>query len=340
MKNKIGIVIPCYREKGNINKVIEDIFSVFEYSEDIYDFNIYLIDDCCPDKSWKEVKKKENIIIFHNYKNMGVGGACIAGFKKALQDKCDLIIKMDADGQHNASYLIDLISFLLKIDRNKLVMLKGSRYLWPELSNKTPLNRKIGSLLLEPMIRSSLNYRGLTDIANGFLATNSITLDFLLLNKFGPRLRKRYLFECSILEKCSSMDIEIYEFGMLSRYSKNWKSSMNSSKMIFPLLIFCSRSIFRRILYSYIFKINLGTILLFITISNLFLAFKLYFQKISVEVALGITVSAGISTLFTSAITLFILFLCLFLFYDYSSGSKVRKVIFKILIDEIKNKNG
>ena len=106
--------------------------------------------------------------------------------------------------------------------------------------------------------------------------------------------------------------------------------------MILPLLIFCSRSIFRRIIYSYIFKINLGTILILIAISNLILASKLYFQKISVEVAMGITVSAGISTLFTSAITISILSLCLFLLYDYSSGSKVRKIIFKFLIEEIK----
>ena len=113
---------------------------------------------------------------------------------------------------------------------------------------------------------------------------------------------------------------------------------MQSHKMILPLISFCIRSIFRRFIYGYLLKINLGSILFLISISNFLLAVKLYFGKISVEVALGITVSAGISTLFTSALTIGILSLCLFMLYDYSSGSKVKKIILLNLISEIKNK--
>ena len=82
----------------------------------------------------------------------------------------------------------------------------------------------------------------------------------------------------------------------------------------------------------------MGSILFLISISNFLLATVLYFEKISLEIALGITVSAGISTLFTSALTISILSLCLFLLYDYSSGSKVKKIILMSLINEIKNK--
>ena len=243
---------------------------------------------------------------------------------------------MDADGQHNPNYLYELIPYLLKFDKNKLFLLKGSRYLWPELSRNIPLNRRIGSLLIEPMIRSSLNYRGLTDVANGFLAMNYLTLNFLMIPEFGTRLRKRYLFECSLLEKCSSMKIEIREFGMLPRYNQNWKSSMQSHKMILPILSFCSKSIIRRIVFGYFLKINLGSLLLLISISNLAIVTKLYFQKIAVEVALGITVSAGISTIFTSSLLICIFSSCIFLFYDYTSGLKVKRILFKNLIYEIR----
>ena len=255
--------------------------------------------------------------------------------KLLLKNKCDVIIKMDGDGQHNPNYLSELIPYMLGLDRTQLVMIKGSRYIWPELSKNTPINRKIGSLLIEPMLRSSLNYRGLTDVANGFLAMNNFTLNFLLISNLGTRLRKRYLFECSLLEKCSVMGVQIHEFGMVALYSKNWKSSMQSTLMIIPILTFCFRSIFRRIICSYLLKFNLGSLLLLIAISNLFIASILYFQKISLDVALGITVSSGISNLFTSSLTIFILSFCIFLLYDYTSGSKVKKIMFKNLLYEV-----
>ena len=338
MKKKVGVVIPCYKADGHVRKVTEKIFKVFESLKGIYILKIFLINDSCPNNSWKEVKKNKNIILIHHSKNLGVGAASISGFKAALKEKCDVVVKIDADEQHNPSYLKELVPYILNLEVNKMILIKGTRYVYPELSYNTPFIRKLGSLLLEPMIRSSLNYRGLTDVANGFLVVNNFTLNFIMASKIGPRLRKRYLFECSLLEKCSSIGVEIHEFGMVSIYSKIWRSSMQSYKMIFPLLSFCTRSIFRRFFYGYLLKINLGSIFFLISMSNFLLAAVLYFKKISLEVALGITVSAGISTLFTSALTICILSLCLFLLYDYSSGSKVKKIIFISLINEIKNK--
>lgn len=335
MKNKIGLVIPCFKENGNIRKLVNKILFLLDKFKDDFNYRIYLVNDCCPNDSWKEVKKNKKITIIHHSKNLGVGGASISGFKAAIKEQCDAIIKMDGDGQHNPNYLAELIPYLLGLDRTKLVMIKGSRYIWPELSKDAPNSRKIGSLLIEPMLRSSLNYRGLTDVANGFLAMNNFTLNFLLISNLGTRLRKRYLFECSLLEKCSVIDVEIHEFGMVAFYSENWKSSMQSSMMIFPILTFCFRSIFRRIIYSYLLKFNLGSILLLIAITNLVLASTLYFQKISLDVALGITVSSGISNLFTSSLTIFVLSFCIFLLYDYTSGSKVKKIMFKTLLHEV-----
>ena len=61
-----------------------------------------------------------------------------------------------------------------------------------------PIDRKLGSLLLEPLARLSLIYKGITDIANGFISMNQITLRYLISDKFQTKLESRYLFECSI----------------------------------------------------------------------------------------------------------------------------------------------
>ena len=46
-------------------------------------------------------------------KNLGVGASTLIGFQKAVEDNNEIFIKMDADGQHQPEYLIELIPYLL-----------------------------------------------------------------------------------------------------------------------------------------------------------------------------------------------------------------------------------
>ena len=77
---KICIVIPCFNVANEIEKVINKI------DLKIVD-KIFIIDDCCPQKTGKNLKKKKKkkLDITILKKNIGVGGATIFGFKKALR---------------------------------------------------------------------------------------------------------------------------------------------------------------------------------------------------------------------------------------------------------------
>ena len=107
--------------------------------------------------------------------------------------------------------MLDLIPYVLSLPEYKLNLIKGSRYCAPLIGSKAPLTRRLGSLFLEPIARAALAYRGLTDIANGFLAMNSITLRYLTSPKISGNLRSRYLFESSLLDK-----IRISSFNVIS----------------------------------------------------------------------------------------------------------------------------
>ena len=340
MMFKVGIIIPCYKVTGLVNRVIENILSQIENLKNNYTFRIYIVDDFCPEKSWMEVRKNEIIKFIRHKNNKGVGASTITGLKAALDDNCDAFIKIDADGQHNPIYLKEIIPYLFSLPNHKLVLLKGTRYFSPKIVKGVPLLRRLGSLFLEPIARAALSYRKLTDIANGYLALNLNTLEHLLSNELGPKLKSRYLFESSILEKCCELNCEVHEFAMASHYPKEWKSSMKSLKIIIPLSIFWLKAIFKRLLNNYIFSLNLGTTLLILSFSCLIFALRLLFSRIYSEITSGILVSAGTSAAFTSSITIFLLSFCLFLFYDYNSGKIVKKLRFKSLIDDLKeNKN-
>lgn len=329
MKASISIIVPCYKAKNKVGKFIDEVFRVRDAISDSCEFFVYLIDDCCPDKSFKEVSKREGLFIFHLGKNQGVGFATFFGFKKALQDNHDFFIKMDADGQHPADYLFDLIPYLLTISTNKLVLVKGSRFCMPVSNIESPYFRRIGSYFLEPLARISLSYKGLTDIANGFISLNKLTLLYLISPKFSQKIEKRYLFECSLLKACSNLNVDIHEFHMEAIYGEDWESAMNSIDMIIPILKFWIFSIARRINQHYFLKLNLGTLFFIASFINSLIASIFFIYKIYPNIISQKFVSAGNANAFVGSILIAIIFFIFFVFYDLSNRKKVRKIYFR-----------
>ena len=337
MTQIVGIVIPCYKTKGLVDRVINDVLRIKEELKEKYLLKIYLINDCCPEMSWQTIRRDSSIKIIHNPVNLGVGASTLKGFHAALADKCDYFIKMDADGQHNPIYLNELILYLSSLPEFELTLIKGTRYFWPETLKNVPFDRRFGSLILEPIVRAAISYRLLTDFSNGFLGFNLKTMEHMLFLNLGRKLKPRYLFESSILEKCSLLGCEIHEFSMASRYDKEWRSSLKSIDMILPLIIFWSKSIFKRIFNKYVLSMNLGSLLLISSASGFIYAFRLYFERIKESIEAGILVSAGTSAIFTSVLTMSLLAFFMFALYDYSSGKKVKKIIFRAFIKDLNN---
>ena len=84
---KIAVVIPSYKVTKHILNVINNI------GEEVH--HIYVVDDCCPDKSGLFVQQycaDSRVKVLFNEVNQGVGGAVIEGFKQALIDNIDIVI--------------------------------------------------------------------------------------------------------------------------------------------------------------------------------------------------------------------------------------------------------
>ena len=332
MKTKVAVIIPCYKAKNKVGDLFNSFLKIKLKLIKKCDINFFLIDDFCPESSYREVPKSDCIKIIHNKKNLGVGASTLIGFQKAIKDNNQIFIKMDADGQHQPEYLIELIPYLLSLPKNELILVKGSRYQLPIRYGKTPFTRRLGSFLLEPMARMSLIYKGLTDISNGFISFNKITLQYILSKKFKSKIESRYLFECSLLKKCSNFRADIHQFPMDIVYGDNWSSSMKSSNMIYPLLRFWVKSLVNDLFNKYIFQLNLGSFFLIssmisFTLSALFLNFQIL-PKIYSKVF----VTAGNASIFSAFIITSILLLSLFILYDYSKKKNVKNVFFNQFI--------
>jgi dolichol-phosphate mannosyltransferase len=157
---KTLIVMPTYKEKENIRKIIPAIKAADKK------LHVLVVDDASPDGTAAEVKKMarrdRTIKLIERKGKLGLGTAYVEGFKYALRNKYDYIFEMDADFSHDPKFLPD---FLLEIRKNDLVI--GSRYLKGVSVVNWPISRLILSKFASFYARAVTGLK-LTDCTSGF----------------------------------------------------------------------------------------------------------------------------------------------------------------------------
>lgn len=124
-------VIPAYNESRNIGSVIAQA-SKFVSS-------IIVVDDGSADNT-KDVAAALNAKVVRNKRNMGKGVALKRGIIECLRYNPDMVVTIDADGQHDPSDIPKLLEPIKSEDADVVV---GSRYIEEALSD-APFYRKIG----------------------------------------------------------------------------------------------------------------------------------------------------------------------------------------------------
>lgn len=328
-------MIPCYRARGAVGTVVQGIVEAAARLAECCDLQVWVVNDACPDASWKEAEAHAWVTVLHHSRNQGVGAATLTGLQAALATGCSVVVKLDADGQHPPHYLLELVPHLLGLPKHRLIIVKGSRYRLPMNTRIVPKDRRVGSLLLEPLARAALGYRGLTDVSNGFLAMPALTARYLLSGSLGTPLQPRYLFESSLLARASALGCGVQEFSMAAHYGPSWRSSMESRRMVVPLAGFWLRTALQRLWQRYALSLNLGSALAAVGLSSIGLALWLYITRVGPEISDRAQVSAGTSAAFTSSASVGLLSLVLFLLYDYASGQSVEALHLQALINDL-----
>ncbi len=102
-KYRVGIVIPAFNEASTIGGIVE---TVKKYGIPI------LVDDGSIDNTAEIAIQAGSVIVVHE-KNQGYDAALNSGFQKAAELGTQIIITIDADGQHDPSHIQ---KFIDKID--------------------------------------------------------------------------------------------------------------------------------------------------------------------------------------------------------------------------------
>lgn len=158
-------VIPAHDEEKSIEDIIKRVRPYVD--------KVLVVDDSSNDDTGVISKKHADGVVTHP-KNMGVGGAVYTGYQVAINEEFDVVLQIDADGQHDPECIP---AILKKMDEDGADMVIGSRWLNDSFKEYSLVRRAgIKFFTIETILLGGLN---ITDVTSGFRAYNVDMLEDL-----------------------------------------------------------------------------------------------------------------------------------------------------------------
>ena len=237
-EHKIGVVVLAHNEENHINDTIETL-------PDFVD-KIYVTDDGSTDKTVEIVKTLtgQRIHLIQHEVNKGPGAALVTGYKAALKDEIDVIVKMDGDNQMDPEQLPNLLEPIVE---GKADYTKGNRLLSPEYRSGMTKWRFLGNSLLTFLTKIGSGYWQMMDPQNGYTVTSRSVLERISLDSIYPY----YGYLNDILVKLNVYGYRVMDIVMPARYGRE-KSSIKYSKYIVKVSLMLLRDFFWRLKMKYV----------------------------------------------------------------------------------------
>ncbi|WP_454723587.1 MULTISPECIES: glycosyltransferase family 2 protein [Cupriavidus] len=235
---KIAVVIPSYKVRNSILNVISEIGDEVQ--------RIYVVDDCCPDESGKFVEENcgdGRVVVLRNRCNQGVGGAVMTGYKAAISEGMEIVVKVDGDGQMDPRLISDFVSPIISGEADYT---KGNRFFDLEGIRGMPAIRLFGNAVLSFMAKFSSGYWNLFDPTNGFTAMHVDIARRLPFDK----ISERYFFETDVLFRLNILSAVVVDIPMDAKYGDE-VSNLKISRILGEFLFKHARNFCKRVFYNY-----------------------------------------------------------------------------------------
>ena len=179
----ITVGIPAYNEEKNIASIIVKLKKIVD--------TIIVCNDGSND-STSEIAKHLGVIVIDHSKNLGYGAGIHSIFRKAREINSDVLVTIDADGQHRIE---DVKKVVEPIEKGEADLIIGSRFL-DTAQKQIPEYRKIGIKLITKVTNSSLKNK-ITDSQSGFRAYSKNVVSKLNVSDIGMGISTEILIKSS-----------------------------------------------------------------------------------------------------------------------------------------------
>jgi glycosyltransferase involved in cell wall biosynthesis len=209
-------VIPAYTEEGTIQSIVTEARK--------YCNTVIVVNDGSQDRTHEKAENVGAFVISHLI-NLGVGAALETGFKAALKQGADIVVSLDADGQHDPAEIPKLVRSILEREADVVV---GSRVL--SSTETMPFIKKVGNKVLS-ILTSILCGCPIKDSQCGYRAYSRVALEKLTC------LPKDYVWASDILAQLRRQDFVIKEVPIKAIYNRSIRR-MKGTDIIVGIKIF------------------------------------------------------------------------------------------------------
>ena len=165
------VVIPAYEEAERIGAVLERVRLCLP------EFEVVVVDDGSRDETAAVARAAGARVLRHPF-NLGYGSALQTGYKFAHRSGAELVVQMDADGQHDPA---EARSLAAPVEAGELDLVLGSRFLGVGDYRMEPL-RNAGRALFRGILRGFA--LRVSDPTSGFQALSRRVLELYVGDAF------------------------------------------------------------------------------------------------------------------------------------------------------------
>jgi len=199
-RKKVIACVPAYNEEKTVAKIV----LLAQKHVD----TVVVVDDGSEDLTGEIAKRLGAYVVRHDTRK-GYGAAIQTCFKTARDLNADVMVTLDADGQHDPEEIPKLIKPILD---NEADIVIGSRFLNTKSVNEIPLYRRLGIKTITYLARKATGNRKLSDAQSGFRAYSRKAIEELKIEETGMSV------STEILLKAAEKKLNIVEIPIFCRY--------------------------------------------------------------------------------------------------------------------------
>jgi glycosyltransferase involved in cell wall biosynthesis len=192
--------IPAYDEEKTIARVV---LGAQKFSD-----MVIVCDDGSSDLTG-EIAKRLGAEVIRHEDNLGYGAAIKSLFKRARELSADVLVTLDADGQHDP---MEIPAILKPIDDGIADIVIGSRFIDATGTAEMPLYRRFGAKLITNIVKGSTK-NGVSDAQSGFRAYGPQAIERLDVIEAGMGASVEILLEAS------KHNLRIFEVPSICKYN-------------------------------------------------------------------------------------------------------------------------
>ena len=170
MRQDVVAIVPAWNEAAAIGGVVDEILA-FDPT-----IHVVVVDDASDDET-ASVAQRQGANVLPLLFNVGIGGAVQTGFRYARDEGYEIAVRLDGDGQHDASELGKLIG---PVRAGEADLVIGSRFVDPGGTYRPPFARRMGIRVFARLV-SLLGGQKVTDTTSGFSAMNRAGIELFAL---------------------------------------------------------------------------------------------------------------------------------------------------------------